>query len=219
MIHVLLVDEQRLFSEAVRSLLITENDIDKVGIAQSGEEAMKYIHDEQPDVILMDMHVTGFDGIKAAVHIKDNYPHMKIIFLTSVAEKEFVVAAIIAGAEGFLLKDIDHASLIQSVRNAYNGQVVISGEAAAILARKIVEIKCSREDILQVKLSNRNISLSEREIDIASLLIDNISNKHIAKILHLSEGTVKNYISTIYSKLNVKSRKNAIDYLQGLIKV
>lgn len=216
MIHVLLVDEQRLFSEAVRSLLATEEDIEQVAIATSGQEAIEYIREHEPDVVLMDIHVPQVNGIKATVHIKDNFPATKIIFLTSFAEKDLVIAGIIAGADGFLLKDIDARSLMQAIRNAYQGEVVISGEAARILATKIVNLKYTRKDILKEKLLNRNIHLSAREADVAILLSEEQPNKEMAETLQLSEGTVKNYNSDIYRKLQVKTRREAIAYLQGL---
>lgn len=214
MIHVLLVDEQRLFNEAVRSLLATEKDIGTIGMVTTGKAAIQYIKDKQPDVVLMDIHTPAVDGIKATIHIKDNFPKTKIIYLTSFTDKELVIAGMIAGADGFLLKDIDANNLIQSIRNAYEGQVVISGEAAKILATTIVELKYDRQEVLRSKLANRGVHLSSREVDVSLLLADGMANKHMASALHLSEGTIKNYISDIYSKLQVKSRKEAVTYLQ-----
>ena len=179
MIKVLLVNEQRLFNEAVQSLLSTETDIEVVGMSTTVQDAMLQIHEKAPDIILLDVHMSNVDGIKATVHIKDNYPHIKVIFLTTFSKKELVVAGIIAGADGFLLKNIDTENLLQSVRNAYANQVVISGDAAKILAQTVMELKYDRHDILKIELDKRNISLSDREVDVALLL----------SLIHISEPT------------------------------
>lgn len=215
MIKVLLVNEQKLFNEAVESLLSTEEDIEVVGAVTTGQDAMDQIQGKEPDIILLDIHMSSVDGIRLTVHIKDNYPHIKVIFLTTFSEKELVVAGILAGGDGFLLKNIDTDNLLQSIRNVYKGQIIISGEAAKILAQDIVELKYGRHDILKKGLEKRNIHLSEREVQIAILMLDKLTNRGIAKKLHLSEGTVKNYVSDVYGKLNVNTRKSAIEFLQS----
>src|SRR5690554_6376876 len=111
------------------------------------QDAMSQIREKVPDIIVLDVHMSNVDGIKTTVHIKDNYPHIKVIFLTTFSKKELVVAGIIAGADGFLLKNITTENLLQSVRNAYAIQVVISGDAAKILAQTVMELKYDRHDI------------------------------------------------------------------------
>src|SRR5690625_4876318 len=214
MIKVLLVNGQRLFNEAVESLLIAEDDMIVVGKATTGNEAMEQIKIKQPDVILLDVHMSDVDGIKMTVHIKDNYPNIKVIFLTTFSDKQLVIAGIVAGADGFLLKNIDTENLIQSIRNAYRDQVVISGDAAKILAKAVIELQYDRHEILKTNLEKRNIYFSDREIEVALLMVDQLTNKRIAQRLYLSEGTVKNYISGIYSKLKIDTRKEAIEYLE-----
>lgn len=216
MIKVLLVNEQRLFNEAVESLLTPEADMIVVGKATTGKDAIEQIQSKLPDVILLDVHMPDIDGIKMTVHIKENYPDIKVIFLTTFTNRELVIAGIIAGADGFLLKNIDTDSLLQSIRNAYRDQVVLSGEAAKILAKAVIEVKYDLHEILKTKLAKRDIELSHRELEIALLLVDEHTNKEIARKLYLSEGTVKNYISEMYSKLNVHTRKEARDYLEQL---
>lgn len=216
MIKMLLVNEQRLFNEAIQSLLSTETDIDVVGMATTVQDAMMQIPEKVPDVILLDVHMSKVDGIKATVHIKDNYPHIKVILLTNFSKKELVVAGILAGADGFLLKNIDTENLLQSIRNAYHDQVVISGDAARILAQTVMDLKYDRHDILKRMLEKRNIYLSDREVEVALLLKDKYTNSGISKKLYLSEGTIKNYVSEIYSKLHVVTRKEAIAYLESM---
>lgn len=216
MMKVLLLNEQKLFNEALELLLSSEPDMHVVGAVADGQEAMKEIAEKQPDIILLDIHITSIDGIKLTVHIKDNYPKAKVIYLTNFSKKELVVAGVLAGADGFLLKDVDIDSLLQAIRNAYRGQVVISGEAAKILVQKILELKYDRHEILKKRLALKDIYLSIRELEISLLLIDQFTNKEISSKLYLSEGTIKNYISDLYSKLQVDTRKEAIDYLRNL---
>lgn len=216
MIKVLLVNGQRLFNEAVKSLLFPEPDMFVVGTATTGEDALDQIQIQLPDVVLLDVHMPDVDGIKMTVHIKDNFPNIKVIFLTTFSNKQLVIAGIIAGADGFLLKNIDTDSLLQSIRNAHRDQVVFSGEAAKILAKAVIEVKYDPHEILKAKLEKRDIHFSHRELEIALLIIDKRTNKEISQKLYLSEGTIKNYISEMYSKLSVRTRKDARNYLEKL---
>lgn len=216
MIHVLLVDGQQLFTEAIVSLLAGEDDIEVIGRVSNGREAMQFLEGNEPDVILIDIHMPKVDGIRVTIHIKDNYPHIKVIILTSFEDKDLIVTGMVAGADGFLLKNMTAKSLIQSVRNAYDDQIVISGEAAKILAEKITEIKYDKGDILGRKLANREVGLTDREVDVAALLMDSFTNREIAKKLYLSEGTIKNYISSLYDKLDLRDRNQVIIYLRSM---
>ncbi|OZU88245.1 DNA-binding response regulator [Virgibacillus indicus] len=216
MIKVLLVDDQKLFSEGVRSLLSREEDMVVVGAASNGKEAMEKMLKHEPDVVLMDIHMPQVDGIKATIQIKEHFPKTKVILLTTFADEELVLIGKKVGADGFLLKDLSASHVIRSIRDAYHDEIVISGEAARILARQILQVNYSKKELLSQKLANREINLSARELDIAHLLMEETSNKHIAQRLFLSEGTIKNYISEIYNKVNIHNRKEVIAYLQGL---
>lgn len=217
MIKVLLVEDQRLFTEGVRALIERVDDMVVVGTATDGKEAVKFMNQSQADVILMDIHMPRVDGIIATTHLKDNYPDVKIILLTSFADEDLVVAGFVWGADGFLLKSLDATRLIQSIRNAYDDQVVISGEAASILAKKIQGFKYNKKQLLERELGKRNIRLTVRELDIAYLIMKETTNRHIAQQLFLSEGTIKNYISEIYNKIDIHNRRDVITYLRGLL--
>ncbi|GAB3042050.1 response regulator [Virgibacillus ainsalahensis] len=216
MIKVMLVDDQRLFSEGVHAILKRTDDIKVVGMAANGQEAVQNIDEWQPDVILMDIHMPKVDGIRATTHLKDNYPDVKIILLTTFAEEDLIILGLRAGADGFLLKTLDGKRLTRSIRDAYDDQLVISGKAAKILAHKVSTFTSNRKEILGEKLKYRDVNLSKRELDIAYLLMDELTNKQIAQKLYLSEGTVKNYLSEIYHKLNIRQRKGVIIYFKGL---
>jgi len=216
MIRVLVVEDQQLFKDGVKALLAQEDDIEVIGLACNGEEAIRQIKDQQPDVVLMDIHMPQVDGIKATLYIKEHYPDIKVVLLTTYAQKDAVIMGLNAGADGFLLKSLDAERLIRTIRDAYSGQIVISGEAAKILAGAALRLQCSKKDVLEQRLIGHNIHLSKRELDIAYLLMKGTSNQRIAQTLFLSEGTVKNYISTIYGKLNVATRKEAVAFLDDL---
>lgn len=217
MINVLIVEDQQLFREGVKALISTEDDIEVVGIACHGHDAIRQIVELQPDVVLMDIHMPEVGGIEATRYIKEHYPNVKVILLTTHAEEDSVVTGLSAGADGFLVKSTDTIRLIRSIRDVYENQVVLAGEAARILAKKLETFRYDEKEILGKKLKDRNINLSIRELDIAILLMNGTTNKEMARKLHLSEGTIKNYISEIYNKLGLHSRKEVIRYLDGIL--
>ncbi|MFD1362334.1 response regulator transcription factor [Lentibacillus salinarum] len=210
----LLVEDQRLFVEGIKALLDTQDDMTIVGIATNGEEALKRVSERQPDIVLMDIHMPELDGITATARIKETYPGVKVIMLTTDIDEELAIRGISVGADGFLIKELYPDTLYQTIRDAYRGQTVISGEVASILARKIRELTMDRKGILGKRLENRGIHLTGREQEIARLLMDHYTNRQIADKIHLGPGTIKNYISEIYQKLGIHNREQAIDYLQ-----
>ena len=216
MIRVMLVDDLYIPLQGVKSILADVSDMDVVASASSGQEAVDIFQNACPDVIVMDMHMPEMNGLKASVQIKEIDPHIKIIFLTSYADEDLIITAMNAGADGFLYKSVDGDNLIQSIRNVYDNQIIIAGEAARILARKIRDTSLNKHEILDQKLRERNIVLTNREMEVAVLLMKDKTNLSIAKHVHLSEGTVKNYISEIYDKLNKHRRSEVVDYLNGL---
>lgn len=217
MINVLLVEDQRLFREGIKALINQEDDLYVIGMAENGEESAKLIADRQPDVVLMDIHMPGINGIKATLQIKEKYPNIKVILLTTTIDEELVITGLDAGADGFLFKNLNASKLIQTIRDGYYGEMVLSGEAAKILARRIRDFKYNKKQILERKLENRGIYFSERELDISYLMMEGKSNKVIAQRLYLSEGTIKNYVSELYRKIKIKNRSKAIEYFQSLL--
>ncbi|TMN21597.1 response regulator transcription factor [Lentibacillus cibarius] len=217
LIKVMLVDDQRLFREGLEALIRGTNDIRVIGMADNGEDSIAMLENEIPDVVLMDIHMPGKDGIKTTVHIKELYPSISVVMLTSFADDELIIRGINVGADGFLLKDLNPDNLTRSIRDAANGQYVLSGEAARILVTYVRELTLDKEQILRKRLENRGISLTKRELTIANMLLSGDTNKTIAQELYLGEGTVKNYISSIYHKLNTKNRKGTVQYLRHIL--
>lgn len=219
----MLVEDQRLFREGVQAILDKTDDIQVIGIAENGEAAIREIDKREvdktrPDVVLMDIHMPNMDGIRTTVYLKEHYPDIKVVILTSDADEDTVIRGISVGADGFLLKALYADSLIQVIRDAARGQTVLSGEVARILATRIRELTMNKKQILAKRLENRGLYFSTRELDIAYLIMEGHTNKHIAHQLYLGEGTVKNYISEIYHKINIRHRAKAVEFLRRIMK-
>ncbi|WP_249869227.1 response regulator transcription factor [Oceanobacillus saliphilus] len=216
MIKVLLVEDQRLFRDGLEAILERTDNIQVIGTADNGEIAMEEIRHLKPDVVLMDIHMPTMDGIKTTKFIKDHYPDIKVVLLTSTAEDDHVISGINVGADGFLVKALYADQLVDSIIKAYHGEVVFSGEVARILARRIRELSLNRKQIFATSMERLGYKFSKREIDIAFLLMGNYTNHQIANKLFLGEGTVKNYISEIYNKLDIHNRAKAIAYFKHI---
>jgi DNA-binding NarL/FixJ family response regulator len=176
--------------------LALDPDIDLVGEACNGVQAVALAHDLRPDVVLMDLLMPEMDGIEATMRIRAELPDTEVIALTSVLEDSSVVSAIRAGAIGYLLKDTEADALVQAIKAAAEGQVQLSPQAAARLMR-------------EVRVPHSPEELTEREVDVLRLLAQGKSNKEIAYALSIGEKTVKTHVSNILSKLNVSSRTQA----------
>ncbi|WP_077358738.1 response regulator [Virgibacillus halodenitrificans] len=216
MVKVLLVDDQRLFTDGIMAILSETDDIHVVGVATNGEEAIAKFQQYEPDLVLMDIHMPHVNGIRATLDIKESHPDVKVILLTTFADEDLIVRGFHVGADGYLLKDLNSEKLVWTIREVDRGEIVISGPAARILAKKIREYKYDKKEILKQKLTTLEVMLTPRELEIAYMLMEGETNKSIAQKLYLSEGTIKNYISDLYHKLNIHSRKRVIDFLKGL---
>jgi DNA-binding NarL/FixJ family response regulator len=213
-IKVIIVDDQELILESLNIVLGMEDDIEVVGLAKNGEEAISYCEQYQPDIILMDINMPIMDGVVATEKIKPRFPLAKIIILTSYKEVEYVLAALSHGAEGFLLKAIHPKNLIAGIRVVHTGGTLISPEMADKMIKSMLKSGISSTTdtrSLEPELLEKNneFGLSAREVEVLHKLALGLRNQDIAKALYLSEGTVKNYISNIYSKMNVKGRREA----------
>lgn len=199
-IKVLLADDQELILESLHIVLSMEQDLEIVALAKNGEEAVKGCEQFMPDIVLMDVNMPVMDGVAATALIKERMPATKIIMLTSYKEVEYVLAALSNGAEGYLLKAIHPRDLAAGIRVVQAGGTLISQE----MANKMIK---NMNNTTPAK--NNEFGLTAREIEVLHKLAAGLRNQEIAEVLYLSEGTVKNYISTIYAKLNVKGRREA----------
>ena len=205
MIKVMLVDDQIILAEGIKSVLETSGDITVCGVAGDGVQAVEMAQSLKPDVILMDIRMPNMNGVAATKKIKETVPEAKIIVLTTFDDSDYILSAINSGASGYLLKDIGSTALIDAVKNAYAGDTILPSK----IAKKITEAALLVSNDRELKLK-RIYSLSDREAGIAMMLSEGFTNRQIASALKLSDGTCRNYISSIYLKLGVENRSAAV---------
>lgn len=202
MIRVLICDDQDVVREGIQAILGTVPEIYVVGVASNGAQAIEAVEQWNPDVILMDLNMPGINGIQATRAIHEKHPQIRILALTTYDADEWVFDAIRAGAAGYLLKDTPRAMLITAITGTADGQTYVDPAVAGKLFNHIAGTTAS----LDTSLAN---TLSAREREVLRLLADGLSNADIAKELFLSEGTVRNYVSSLFIKLGVSDRTQA----------
>jgi len=210
-IRLLLVDDQELIRESLHIVLDMEPELDVVAMAENGRVAVEQCAIVQPDVVLMDIRMPEMDGVEATRRIKAQWPAVKVIILTTFQEIEYVLEALGAGAEGYLLKAIHPKDLAAGIRLVWRGGTLIPQDMARMLVQQLKDgTPVQPTDVEKASaVKNSTYGLSEREQQVLQCLSDGLNNREIAQKLFLSEGTVKNYISSIYSKLDVRDRFQA----------
>jgi len=202
-IKIMIVEDQEIIRKSLGIVLNLNADINVVGTAENGAVAVEMAAQLLPDVILMDVQMPVMDGVEATERIKKSYPDVKVIMLTTFQDADVVSGALHAGAEGYILKAIDPMDLAAALRLVHRGETMISQEVA-----KALFTRSSATAGTSVKESD--YGLTDRETQVLKCISDGLANRDIAEKLFLSEGTVKNYISNIYSKLNVQNRASAM---------
>jgi DNA-binding NarL/FixJ family response regulator len=205
-IRVLIVDDHALFRRGLQMVLEGEDDIDVVGEASDGAEAVKTAEETTPDVVLMDVRMPKRSGIEATRTIKDTLPSTRILMLTISDEEADLYEAIKGGASGYLLKDASTDEVAQAVRVVADGQSLISPSMAMKLLDEFKQM--SRQDRSQPTTPR----LTERELEVLRLVAQGLNNREIAKQLFISENTVKNHVRNILEKLQLHSRMEAVMY-------
>jgi len=205
-VRVLLVDDQALFREALATLLGVRADIEVVGEAGDGDEALRRAADLAPDVVLMDLRMPVLDGIAATRRLRAEQPDVRVIALTTFDDDEEVFAALRAGAVGYLLKDVSSARLVEAVLAAARGESVLQPSVAAKLVARFARMPA---DDAAPRPQPLVVPLSDRELAVVRLLAGGRSNREIAAALHLAEGTVKNHVTNVLGKLGARDRTQA----------
>ncbi|MEN6529548.1 MAG: response regulator transcription factor [Anaerolineaceae bacterium] len=207
MIRLLICDDQSLFREALRTLLSSYHDLSVVGEAANGEEALRMAVSTSPDVVLMDLRMPVMDGVEATRRINQLGKGIKVIVLTTFDDDETIFEGLRAGAVGYLLKDVSSEKLVEAIQAAYQGDYFL---LPSITAKVVSEFSRISKPARRQKEENIPDPLSAREIEILKIVATGASNKEIADQLFISEGTVKNHLSSILSKLGVRDRMQAI---------
>jgi DNA-binding NarL/FixJ family response regulator len=200
-IKILIVDDHPVVREGIGAMLKREPDFKIVGEAANGVEAVEKARELSPDVILMDLRMPEMDGVEAITKIKEERPETKFIILTTYSDDEYIFKGIAAGARAYLLKDAPRDELFKAIRAVYRGESLIQPVVASRVLDKLAE------------LSKRNPSaetLSDREIEVLRLMAKGVSNSNIAEQLSITQSTVKTHITSIFQKLNVTTRTEAV---------
>jgi two-component system, NarL family, response regulator LiaR len=220
-ITLLIVDDHKLVRWGVRTFLATQPEIQVVGEAAGGEEALRLVAELVPDVALVDLIMPGMDGIEVTRQIKAISPRTQVIVLTSYHEDEHIFPAIRAGALSYLLKDVGTEELADAIRKAAAGEAVMHSHVAARLVRELQERMSQAPTPLQLQRPVPLLgSLTDRETEVLGLVADGLSNGEIAEQLVISENTVKSHVSNILSKLQLADRTQAAIYAwrEGLVR-
>ena len=204
MIKVMIADDQALIRESLQIILSVYADIDVVSVVGDGIEAMDNIMTVKPDIILMDIRMPRMDGVLATKEIKKLFPNIKIIILTTFDDDEFIFSALKYGASGYLLKGVSTDELYQAIQTVYKGGAMINHNIASKVFQLFSQMAQTNFSIIVKEENIENISLTEWKI--IQQVAFGESNKEIASNLFLSEGTVRNYLSIILSKLNLRDR-------------
>lgn len=204
-IKVLIVDDHEVVRLGLRTLLQLEADISVVGESGTVDEALQQTDEKHPDVVIMDVQLPDRSGLEACKEIRSRFPDIKVIMLTSYISDSFVLGALQAGASGFVLKKVGNAELLRAVRSAAKGEAALDPQTTAKLIAQVNEMQ-KRTD----QEAFRN--LSARELEISLYVSLGKGNKEIAKIMHISETTVRNYVSNILQKLQLHNRTELATY-------
>lgn len=197
-IRVMIVDDYTMVRRGLTTFLKAFDDLELAGEADSGETAIKLCAEVLPDVILMDMVLPAMDGATATHAIREQFPQVQVIALTSYKEGDLIKNALKAGAIGYLLKDVSADDLARAIRAAHSGRATLSPEAAEVLVQAAHQPPPP------------GLDLTERERDVLALMIEGLNNTQIAGRLHVSPSTIKSHVSNILSKLGVASRTEAV---------
>ena len=212
MIKVLIVDDQRLMCDGIKTILETDSELTVVGAAYTGAEALALATERRPDLVLLDIRMPEMDGVETVLRLKRESVSIRVIMLTTFDDEEYIWRSMANGADGYLLKDMDAAELLHAIRDAMQGKLVMPASVAESLKRrfsKIEQRKNAQERLVRQGMTNR-------EVEIAGLLADGFSNSQIAGALFLSDGTVRNYISAIYEKLGASDKRCAVSLLKEI---
>ncbi|MDP9424578.1 MAG: response regulator transcription factor [Actinomycetota bacterium] len=205
-VRVLIVDDQALIRQALKTLLDLESGIEVVGEAADGIEALELVPGTRPDVALVDVRMPRMDGIELVKRLAEEHPRVAAVILTTFDDDEYVFEGLRAGALGYLLKDTSSGELVSAIEKASRGEVLLGGYVASKVVSELRRVTGGTAK------GNPTGALSERELEVLRLVAAGFSNREIARELYITEGTVKNHISNVLRKLDLRDRTQAAFY-------
>lgn len=203
LIRVLITDDHEIVREGMRLILETTEDMEVVGEASDGAEALRLVAEQQPDVVLMDLRMPGMDGLTAIEHLQRDYPKIAIVILTTYNEDDLMLRGLKAGARGFLLKDTSRETLLDTIQAAAKGESLLNAD---VMDRLLARVPSGGK---QPSISTES-PLTERELEVLQAVANGETNKGVALQLGITERTVKAHLTSAYNKLGVDSRAAAI---------
>lgn len=216
MIKVLIADDQELIRQSLSIILGLKEEISVVGGVGDGTEVLEFIAKEKPDIILMDIRMPTMDGVECTKIVKEKYPEIKIIVLTTFDDDKYVFSALKYGASGYLLKGISVDELEKAIHVVYSGGAMINPEIASKVVELFSEMAQQNYDVM---IEAENVEkINDMEWDIIKDVGHGMSNKEIAEHIGLTEGTVRNYISTILKKIGLRDRPHTVSYLGSAVR-
>jgi DNA-binding NarL/FixJ family response regulator len=207
MINVILVDDQKIIREGIKMILSLDDEITILDEAENGKQLIEILPNINPDVILMDVRMPIMDGVEATKIVKERYKNIKVIILTTFNEDEYIFRGIKNGADGYILKDAGSDDIIKAIKTAYKGNILLDPEVATKIVKAFNSISTDKQNPSELKEQKKKLEvLTQREMDVAKLVAQGKSNKDICHMLFITEGTVKNYLTKIFEKLELTSR-------------
>jgi DNA-binding NarL/FixJ family response regulator len=213
-IKVLITDDQLELAKELKNVVETDEELEVVGIASDGFDALEKMRAVTPDVVLMDIRMPNMNGVVATERIKAEYPQTKVVILTTFDDSDYILNAINNGASGYLLKDLGSVALINAIKNAHAGDTILPAKIARRIADAAKHVAADRE----IKLA-RAFGFSDREVEIAIMMYEGFTNRQISSALKLSEGTTRNYVSAIYEKTKSENRAEAVRVIKEICNV
>lgn len=203
MINVIIADDEEIFREGIKYILERQDDIEVIGEASTGKEVLSLCSSLSPDLVLMDIVMPESDGIEAARALKEKYSHIKILMLTTFIDEEKISRAINFGADGYILKDVCSQDLVMAIKSCYKGFNIIQNDVFSSIAKCVGESE--KVSIIKKELAN-TLPLTDKEHELIKYIVDGKDNKEIASLLFITEGTVRNSVSKLLKKFNLKDR-------------
>lgn len=207
-IKIFFVDDERLLLESLSVFFSTDEEFEVVGSAASAEEALEKLAHDHPDVMLVDLNMAGIGGVRLIGEVKRRMPEVRILVLSTYYDDQSITSALSEGADGYILKSVSSSEIIEAARMVASGHTVLDQKVMSVLHRNARRLgsELNSSDPKRAQFYEQYNKLTEREREICRLIQDGRSNREIAAVLHITEGTVKNYLSNIYGALGVRDR-------------